>query len=589
MNLIQPCETIDYKFTEDDKNMLVDGTLELYRASRLTRENLVGEIDVQIKGTLKKLRLKSSGYAKHPVSVLDLKKYQEVYHGVLFFCVLVDSSCGYATGKKVFYAQLLPYDINRILADTKPDQKTVNVRFRPFPVEPREIVRLTSAFHANQEKQRLSTVSGYGFLDNNQELPSNIKSFSFSTRLFPGEDITTLAAFRNGAYIYGEDDHGQSLVFGKVEDVCMFAMGREATVESGGFSFTTLVFAGEHEDGRYLEFEGVILIISERDVKFNYTVSGEFHRRYNTVRFAKEFIRTGVLSLNGAVVLRVGMDAVDSTQLQRLEDSIKVYAPIVETLDAIGITAKWDPAEMSDKELDDIGFMHQLLVKREPLKGQKLESPLVHFDIQDCRVYAFAKECEDGSYEFIDLQSDELFFVFGWPNDKAVNEGIGFDPVPPIVAIGEEGYKRIVNLVPNRLSEAFGRFPVTAGNQEPLNQKLLEMLAAYDLGCQQPDALLACAAIVARKLHEFAPESDTYYLNLMQTFKRKRALQGDETKRLRNLAIDSESPYVKAAAYALLDDGVMAETCLQRCTEDEKKQIADYPIATFFKLNQVSL
>lgn len=36
MNLIQPCETVDYKFAEDDKNMLVDGTLELYRASRLT-------------------------------------------------------------------------------------------------------------------------------------------------------------------------------------------------------------------------------------------------------------------------------------------------------------------------------------------------------------------------------------------------------------------------------------------------------------------------------------------------------------------------------------------------------------------------
>lgn len=87
------------------------------------------------------------------------------------------------------------------MADTKPDQKTVNVRFRPFPVGPREIVRLASAFHADQEKQRLSTVSGYGFLDNNKELPKNIKSFSFSTRLFPGEDITTLAAFRNGAYM----------------------------------------------------------------------------------------------------------------------------------------------------------------------------------------------------------------------------------------------------------------------------------------------------------------------------------------------------------------------------------------------------
>lgn len=52
MNLIQPCATIDYKFSEDDKNILVDGTLELYQSEMLTKANLVGTIDVQIKGSL---------------------------------------------------------------------------------------------------------------------------------------------------------------------------------------------------------------------------------------------------------------------------------------------------------------------------------------------------------------------------------------------------------------------------------------------------------------------------------------------------------------------------------------------------------
>ena len=588
MNLIQPCESIDYSFTEDDKNMLVDGTLQLFNSSHLTKEHLFGEIDVQIKGALKKLRVNERGFAKYPVSIVDLRKYQEVFHGVLFFCVSVDTFPGYAVGRRVFYAQLLPYDISNILSDTKPSQKTVKIRFKPFPTEPREIVRLTSAFHADQERQRQTTISGYGFMDKKHELPPNIKSFSFSTRLFPGEDVTSLAAIRNGAYIYGEDDQGQSLVFGKVEDACMFAMGREATVGSGDFSLETLVYAGEHVDGSYIEFEGINLIVGEKDVTFNFMVSGDFHKRYNTVRFASEFIRTGVLSINGSVALRVEMSENDGEQLRRLEDSLKVYGRIVATLDSLGITAAWDPSEMTEREVRDIDFMHHLLVERKPLTGRELESPLVHFDIQGGRIYAFAREDADGSYEFVDVQSDDLFFVLGWPDEKAANETIGFDPVPPIVAIGEEGFKKVVNLSPDKLSEAFERFPVTEGNQGALNQRLLEMLSAYDSGCQQPNELLASAALLARKLYELDPTSDTYCLNLMQTLSRKRLLDDDEKERLRDMALDSKAQYVKASAYALLGNQDMAVSCLNRCSEEERRQVTEYPIAALFPGLQTS-
>ena len=342
MNLIQSCETIDYKFNENDKNVLVDGTLELYHSEVLTKANLFGTIDVQIKGSLHKLRPNSRGFVKYPIEIVDLQKYQDVFHGVLFFCVAVGTAPGYAVGREVYFAQLLPYDIKQKLADTKPGQKTVKIRFNPFPTEPREIVRLTSAFHVDQEKQRQSVVSGYGFLDRNHELPPGIKSFSFSTRLFPGEDISTLAAFRNGAYIYGENERGQSLVFGKLENVCMFAMGQEAAVRSGDFELTTLVFAGEHEKGHYLEFEGINFIVSDSEATFNYTVSGDFRHRYNTVRFAIEFIKTGQMFINGKAVLRVAMGDDNAEQLQRLETSLGVYGQIVETLDVLSISAAWD-------------------------------------------------------------------------------------------------------------------------------------------------------------------------------------------------------------------------------------------------------
>ena len=197
-------------------------------------------------------------------------------------------------------------------------------------------------------------------------------------------------------------------------------------------------------------------------------------------------------------------------------------------------------------------------------------------------MFALANELDDGSYEFRNLFADDLFFVFGGPDPDTGEPKYTSDPVPPLVALGEEGYRKVVNLVPEEVEQAFDRLPVTPSNQDPLNQKLLEMLAAYDKGCQQPEELLASAAIVARRLYEADSSSETYFLNLMQTFKRKRVLESDERKRLQDVAIDSERTYVKAAAYALLDDMDMARNCLNRCTEDERKQIEDYPISRFF-------
>lgn len=581
-NLVQPCEGIDDKLDEDDKNILVDGSLELYKSSSQTIENFIGKVDVQVKGTTRKLAPNKRGFVKYQIEVENLRRYLDVFHGIMFFCVAVGSPQGYAIGKEVFYAQLLPYDITRILCDTKPGQKKVSVPLKPFPSAPREVTRLVMAFRNEKEKQLKAKVSGYGFLDDNFELPPDIKSFNFSMQLFPGEPLTTLSGLREGPYIYGEDHEGHFTVFGKMSDVSAFAMGVEAEVGSGDFSLKTTVFSGQSEDGESLEFEGVRMYLAKGKSRIDYTVSGGIRERYNTVRFMSEFSKVGVLTINGEAVVTAELNNVEEAQQQRLNESLVAYSRMIETLEALHIHANWDPSAMSDKELNDIGFMHRLLVEKEPLSGQKLESPLIHFDIQNSFVFALANEQEDGSYEFRDLFSEELFFVIGGPEAETGEPEFVSDPVPPIVALGEEGYRKIINLVPEEVEKAFERFPITPTNQDQLNQKLLNMLAAYDKGCQQPEELLASAAILARKLYEADNASETYFLNLMQTVKRKRELTQEERKRLQDIAIENEQAYVMAAAYALLDNAEMALNCLGRCTEAERKQIEDYPISIFF-------
>ena len=117
----------------------------------------------------------------------------------------------------------------------------------------------------------------------------------------------------------------------------------------------------------------------------------------------------------------------------------------------------------------------------------------------------------------------------------------------------------------------------------PLNQFLLDLLGAYDEGCICPAEILACAAVLARKLYNLDKSSATYIINLMQTIKRKRTLTDGEKGLLKDVALDSELNYERAAAYALLDDANMAKHCLSRCTESERIQIESYPISIFFE------
>lgn len=578
-DLIQQCDTIDDKLKEGDKNILIDGFLDLYRSPEQKVENLRGEIPVQVKGTTGKLKPNRHGVVKFTARTEALKRYRDVYHGVLLFVVRVNKNS--RLGENVFFAQLLPYDINRILSKTRPDQERASVPIKPFPTDPKEATRIIMALNANREKQLKAKVIAYDFDGDTATLPEGIDSISFSTQLYQGESMTTLAGLEN-AYVYGKDVEGQPVVLGKIENVAMFARGAEATVASGNFELTTLLMLGDHREGTYLEFEGVRMILgNDHRAMLRFDIKGPIRRRYNTARFVREFMRTGELRVEGKTLLRTEIES-DPDLERHLDEDVRIYGEFVETLDTLSIVADWDPADMTAKELNDLALIHRLLVEGKPWVGKEIKSPIVHFDIQGCRVYALVQKRGDGSYAFMSLDSDQLCFSFSSPDEKESEVRGPFEPVPAMMALGKDDLQKAVNLDPEKLDAQFNRFPVTVGNQTPLNQKLLDMLAAYDQGARQPQGLLACAAVLARRLHEFDQNSQTYLLNLLQTVRRKREFNEEEMSALEDITLESPELYTKAAAYALMDDLRMAQACLSRCSEDERTQIEDYPISRFF-------
>lgn len=79
-------EEVNPLINENDKKPCIDGSIEVYRSNAMTKENLIGDIFVQIKGTEAK---RKSNNPKRRVEVIDLRKYLDIYHGVLYFCVFI--------------------------------------------------------------------------------------------------------------------------------------------------------------------------------------------------------------------------------------------------------------------------------------------------------------------------------------------------------------------------------------------------------------------------------------------------------------------------------------------------------------------
>lgn len=136
---------------ENDKTPCIDGNIALYSGNTMSVKTLVGDIDIQVKGTVKN---KKPGKAKRSVSVENLKYYR-THGGILYFVVFESNSCD-----TVYYKLLLPFDINRILRDY-PNQKSITLRFDLFPTDPNEVLRLITRAIRDKESQQAGAAWGY--------------------------------------------------------------------------------------------------------------------------------------------------------------------------------------------------------------------------------------------------------------------------------------------------------------------------------------------------------------------------------------------------------------------------------------------
>ena len=557
---------------KNDKGVCTDGRIEVYSGESLTKETLIGEIDAQVKATV------SRRHSEHPkvrVSIEDLKKYATVFHGALYFKVFLNPDL---TLDGIYYKQYLPYDINKALSQLNGSgQKTLSDRFDPLSDKPRQLERLCRDFVRDVRKQgNVSLVVPGEKAKDGCSIPSYSKIQIVKT-LYSDELPFSLASLANGAYLYGVASNGESYAIDKLEDVCAIEAGCPCSIGTSEHTETIMGMIGEDQEGVYIKFGGfVVRFGGQPSVSLTYT--GGIRERLRDLHLAKEIQQTGELIINNRIHGRVHFDASFEQEIDR---HIQEIEPFARLLDRLEISAVWDPAKFNGTDWRNIRSLQLAFIEGQAIELDCFEDDLINlnFDIMGTRVKVFAKRNADGFYNLFNPMDASVCFTPGVQEPPKPED---FSPVPGLLCLTAEDYRLAANINADSFASCLERFPITEKNSEASTLKLLDMLAAIDVGAVCETQLFDCCRLLADALLGLDSGNSAYVINSAQISKRLGALSTSEQKALRSIALSAVSSATdKACAYALLDKPDFSNDCIQNLDDGQRAVLFGWPIARF--------
>lgn len=556
-------DRVSAEILENDKTECVDGCLKLYSSDKMSVKTLEGDIDVQVKGTTTK---RKSNLPKRQVKVDDLRYYLD-HGGVLYFVVYEKESCS-----EVYFAELLPFDIRKLLRDHG-EQKNVGVRLRPFPRDPKEVLRILVQALRDKKNQRTSAGFAYCSLEEYEENGFSFKSQSFTVDVGHGESLASLAPYKNGVYNYAVDEHGQMFVIDKLENLVSVAVGQELAISSGTESFTTTFFVGENEDdGDFYKFDGFTLILKTNSLKLN--EEGSLAVRLRDLRLMRELKRTDVLVVSGKVTVS-GFSSDDDAIDALLNRRIETLERIDSVLKKLRVKVDLEPDELSEQNLSDLEALAHVLLDGGVLHRPGKSRGFCLVKLPGFWIKLLMIDKGDYNFEAMDILDIDTTQVTPFLVDEAGNP---LAPVPPLLIQSEEELCQLGNIDAEVFAASCDQIPVTEENASSVTLRLLNMIAAYDAGAVCGDELLKCCEILCERLRPFDEEGETTEVNRLQIKKRMSCLDGDDDLALARLVSGSKNVAVKCCASILRGDFVQARVCLEQMSEREQEELCSWPI-----------
>ena len=552
---------------ENDKTECTDGHLQVYSSSSFTIETVEGQLPVQVKGTTSK---RKSDRPKQQVRVSDLKHYLNIAGGCIYFYVYCGSE---ARSAEVFYRLLLPYDLKKILADIPEQQERISLRFDRLPSDAAELTRLVRRAVKDRTKQRVVAGIAPKTIEEFKDAGLCFDECEFGIELLEGESPANLAPYRNGLYIYGKSPWGELYPLNKLENIVGVAIGSRHVVSSGDVSLNAVVMTGENENGEHVFFRGFDICFSTNTITLSET--GTLVERMEELALMRALMQTGTLSIDGGGVAR-GCK-LSGGDLDALESRLQSLEIIKRVVDALHYKPELDISALTTQDLRNIGTIYKGLVENAPLHYKDRQNGFGYITLGNHPIKLVFYQVSEDMYRMVDgLRLDDLTVsvFFRGEGDAPV-------AVAPLFVQTMEDYMRLANIDAEVFAATLKQYPVTEASSAYVNDKMLEMLSAYDQDACCKEELLKCCEMTIDALEAFTDREATL-INRYQIAARKRDLTSEEKSELMAIQLNSDSALSKACAAALRGDSDMASALRASLDEGARAMLGTWPIGRFF-------
>jgi len=569
---------------DNDKTPVWDGTVLLYKDCEQCNENLVGRVEVQVKGELNNdFNKKTISFS---VEIVELNIYKK-NGGVIYFVVYINKNDNNL--RKIYYETLTPLKIKSYLSG-KENQKTLSITLKEFSANKKNIESIFINFHNDSSKQHSFNDESFISLDQLTKR-KDIKSIACEILDYPNEDglpnpidilfnndICFYAKFEGSPIPHPIDSNNFNLAVVKQND----------TVFTNGKAYNNYVKTILKKDTIILTFGKSISFTFTKESnswKITYKPTDFLSHRIVDLDFLINALEAKGINF-GKDELTIPLSELETNykiDLDSMRKELELYRKIQHFLYILHIT--------EDLNFGIIENWNELMLYVEGVVDKKP----VSFTIENQESFCLNRR-KIGNLDILFIlqkveNTDDLYYISNYFDGEFFlgYERNGVKYISSVYsAMIPENFNELSNVnFPNMLSSYKPFLERDVNIFESASFDLLNLLFAYDKADKPKQIILDTAKDIAKWILDESDDSLSYnakLINYLQTIKRERVLNAEEQNQLLDIIGNSDNDIMsKIASYLLLDNQLEANWHFKKLEKSWQDAFKSYPIYKFLK------
>ena len=556
--IVKYSDTLVAYIDTKEKTPMWDGYIYVYKQNSKykTNKEFEGKIGVQVKGkTVEKL---SNGNSKYSIKVDYLRAYQKDRKGVLLFVVeIVD----YAN-TKLFYANLLPVDLQEILSNVKENQKEVTIDIRPIKEKSSSSLKMICLnFLKNANEQMNIPIKNINEIQEIKEIKIPIVS---EEKYF--EDYL----FNNDIYSYAIDkETNAKIALPKLQELQKFSTNKVSVVVNGRQYYNNITFVKNKTEEYVLYGKSTKIFLNQNKITFK--IKGNVYERIHDTEFIIDLVKNKALTIDNKYMdLKVNViSSEEKMYIENIKKDLERLKKIKNLFEKFNILFDVDLDNLSNTDWKNLDM---LIYINDGNRIEKItESKLYNIKIAHYNIAFIAIIDENNRTNIYNYFSDlsNIMKVFYYDEKKKEV------PISVYINMKMTTLLEYSNINFEVIKETFNSLDSNEETLERCNLWMLDVLNAYDQ--TKENKVLDLAKYINERIMEHR-NNNIDIVNKMQILKRLRDLSVDEKETLYTLREENKDMMMQCAIAILLENKSDFERFFSKLKNTEKDMFRNFPI-----------